>query len=197
MAVSLVSTGVQFPDSTIQTTAAGASGLTLISTTTASGSPSQVNITSGFSSTYNDYLIIFENVRLTGVSSSGGLMRIYIGGSVKTSSDYAFQQVVAQSAVGINRVAGIDSVYSFVDIFDTVGIGSGQLLLTNTNATDNLYTGNYQFFATNPSASGGNNFSLGSFGNSISGPITGIRFYWASGSATFLSGTFKLYGLAK
>lgn len=63
MAVSLVSTGVQFPDSTIQTTAAGASAMVKIQTQTFSGS-SGVDFTSGLTSTYKNYMFVLTNLQL-------------------------------------------------------------------------------------------------------------------------------------
>ena len=59
MAVTLGSTGVTFPDASIQTTAAGASALVLISTLTASASSS---LTWTGLTTYNNYLVILDSL---------------------------------------------------------------------------------------------------------------------------------------
>lgn len=65
MAVALVSTGVQFPDSTIQTTAASSGGMTLISTL----SPSGVNTINATSLTSSKQFIIVINLTLAGTDT--------------------------------------------------------------------------------------------------------------------------------
>jgi hypothetical protein len=88
MAVSLISTGVQFPDNTIQTTAAGggSSPWVYISTTTASNA-SSFGVTSGIDSTYNTYLVVVDYIY--GAATDVDLLfRIYYASSLITANYY-------------------------------------------------------------------------------------------------------------
>ena len=86
MAVSLVSTGIQFPDSTIQTTAATASsppGLVLINAGTIPSGTSSADITSGFSSAYGGYTVSIDGAMNT---QNRTMLRYICDGSVVTES---------------------------------------------------------------------------------------------------------------
>lgn len=87
MAVSLVSTGVQFPDSTIQTTAASASPMVLLTTTTASGATSYNLFTSSFSNTYTQYKILYTIIKTTGSDINYNRFRLILDGSQVTTGN--------------------------------------------------------------------------------------------------------------
>lgn len=196
MAVSLVSTGVQFPDSTIQTTAAGASGLTLISTTTSAGGANTFDITTGFSSTYDDYIIIGENITLGDRSNAAAYMRIYAGGSVITSGTYNRVNLYGIGSPGVIRGTN-DSIPTFIDFYNT-SVGSCQITLTNVNSTSGRTQGLAIFGANDSSTVSGVNVAVISFNNPTTSALTGIRLLWDSGFATFPAGAvLKLYGVKK
>lgn len=89
MATSLVSTGVQFPDNSIQTTAAGASGVVLLSTATATAA-STLLINSGFTSTYDTYDLVIYGTASNNAAAIR--LRYELGGSVISTSTYQFRR---------------------------------------------------------------------------------------------------------
>jgi len=90
MATSLVSTGVQFPDATIQTTAATASApspMVLLTTTTASGATSYNLFTSSFSNTYTQYLMTYQiNKPTAAFEEFKNKIQLIVDGSTKTTN---------------------------------------------------------------------------------------------------------------
>lgn len=199
MAVSLISSGVQFPDSTIQTTAATASaapGLILISTTTSAGGASTFDITTGFSSTYDDYLIIGENITLGNRVNAAAYMQIYAGGTLQTGFNYNRVNLYGIGSPGVIR--GVNtSVPTFVDFYDT-SMGSCQITLTNVNSTSSRTQGLAIFGTNDNSTVSGINVSVISFNYNTASVLTGIRLFWDSGFATFPAGAvLKLYGIKK
>lgn len=84
MAVALVSTGVQFPDSTIQTTAASSGGMTLISTVACNTGTTDI-VVSGIAS-YKSIIIVTSNVVIS------GSQRVSVGLSVDNGSTYGSQE---------------------------------------------------------------------------------------------------------
>ncbi len=93
MAVSLVSTGVQFPDSTIQTTAATAGGVNLLTTVTGTAASNMV-IDSVFTSTYDYYDVVITGT----VSTSATLcLRFYLGGVITSSATYQNKNITNNS----------------------------------------------------------------------------------------------------
>lgn len=196
MSVSLVSTGVQFPDSTIQTTAAGASGLTLISTTTSAGGSGTFDITTGFSSTYDDYIIIGENITLGGRSSDTQYLRVYTNGTLQTGYAYNYVNLFGIGSASTFRSYNTQ-VATFVDFYDT-SVGSFQLTLTNTNSTSGKTQGIALFGCNDGTTLSGVNVSVVTFNNTSTNALTGIRLFWGTGSGTFNSGAvLKLYGVKK
>jgi hypothetical protein len=130
MPTSLVSTGVQFPDSSIQTTAAtalpspGTSGnvltsngsawtsaaapanTVLLSTVTASNSAT-VDVETTFNSTYDRYMLVISKLQLS--SSSGApylTARLKIGGSYQTSGYRWGHMYATNSSSGSASAAG-------------------------------------------------------------------------------------------
>lgn len=199
MATSLVSTGVQFPDSTIQTTAAGASGLTLLSTVTASSS-STVNIETGIGSSYDFYLITVTNV----TTDANGIFRgrMKLGGSYRTDGYYAMSNGGYAGGSG-NLAVNQNSADSFQLALSNISSVtnstlSGEFWFSNPTSTSVLKLANWVF--------GGYNYDGGSYhtiqgtgGNGnytgSSAVLTGIQFSFTSG--TVVTGTFRLYGFAK
>ena len=175
---------------------ASAGALTLISTTTASGSANTLDITTGFSSTYDDYLVIGENIKL-GVNSSESMdFRIYTGGSLRTSS-YQYHAFGALGAASVSRATTSSVVSTSIQVYTATTI-SLNLFLRNANSASSRIQGQMHIMCSDDTNTDGNNQFSVSFGNTATtSALTGIRFLWQTGSSTFASGTFRLYGIAK
>jgi len=172
-------------------------GLTLISTTTASGSANTLDITSGFSSTYDDYVIIGENITV-GVASTQYQARFFTASTIRTSGYQSININPSSSTVTAarsNSAALIDGPASMLvssskssfrmDLFNTNSTSSriqGMVYYVNTDSTNILYV----------------NMTWAGFGyTGDANTLTGVRFFWDNVSGTFATGTFKLYGVAK
>ena len=201
MAVSLVSTGVQFPDSTIQTTAAGASGLTLLSTVTASSS-STVDIETGIGSSYDFYLITVTNVTCGGTGNGIFYSRMKLGGSYRSDGYYAMSNGGYAGGSG-NLAANQNSQDAFQVSLSNISTNanstlSGEYWFSNPTSTSVLKVANWVFGGYNYGGGYHTMQGTGANGNytGSSGVLTGIRFFFSS-STDIATGTFRLYGFAK
>jgi hypothetical protein len=100
MAVTLGSTGITFPDATTQTTAATAgspAGMVLVQTVTASSSAT-LEVT-GFSSTYDNYILKVTGFR---AATAGSYMKaqLKLGGSYRTGAFYKWGEVYSKQLSG-------------------------------------------------------------------------------------------------
>lgn len=185
---------VLMSNGTTWTSAAVSSGaLTLISTTSANGT-NIINITSGFNSTYDDYLLIGENITFPGTGYVG--MRLYTNGTARSSS-YSLQSQQFQSTLSTSRST------TATEIGVTNGSDSDSRLsffvyLLNANSTSarNSVLGNA--FQAQPSGTLANTqYSL--FGGSYTGDnfaVNGVQFIYFGGNP-FSTFTLRLYGVAK
>ncbi len=190
MATSLVSTGVQFPDSTIQTTAAGASGLTLLSTVTASGA-SQADFTGLSSTAYMYYQLIGKNILPSTqmtlellVSTNNGSSFVttgysnYFGGFGTASYDGGRQLSAAVIAIaGIHNTSWRGNIV--INLFPNASGGYFSMNALNFGTADYFST------ITGGITGGGNNASTTA--------VNAVRLRPSTGT---FSGTFKLYGVA-
>lgn len=192
MAVSLVSTGVQFPDSTIQTTAAGASGsLVYLSSVTASSSAT-VDLETTFNSTYDQYLITISavlpatNAVFFGVQfKQGGSYRTanyrYHTGYLRTTTEaYAAMQSSSASSI----LLGPDMGNSFVSNY--------HLVISTPTVADmpRIFGHGSSWFTVNGIIV---QDLVGGYQADTSGAIQGVRFLMSSGNIA--SGVFRLYGI--
>lgn len=196
MAVSLISTGVQFPDSTIQTTAATASsppGLVLLSAATISSGTATVDITTGvFSSTYDAYFIIMQ-----GSASANSTVYMYfiLDGTVITSGNpYQGVYLYAQSGYSTG------TIYNNYYVVATP-VASGQFV-SNILISGTTTSGRASAWAnaTGQATSGtvlttsGGKFLTNSFTT-----FTGVRFGFDDGGTgvTFNTTKYAVYGYKK
>lgn len=196
MAVSLVSTGVQFPDSSIQTTAASASPMVFISSTIVTSSTASVSFTGLSNSTYAYYIIEFSNV----FSTSEDVMRAVFSddnGATYYTSGYNYLSVYGGSGVGQiystngnppivagypqNFGTSIQNSSSGLIQLHNVGVSGGGGMITYTTGSKNN--------SQTPSTQIGNG---GFFGNTT---YNAVRL--APSSASFSGGNFYLYGVKK
>jgi hypothetical protein len=184
MATSLVSTGVQFPDNSIQTTAAGASALVLISTLTASGAS---NVAWTGLATYDTYLLLFKNVTMSNsyvtyqVGTGGGPTYItsgYVGGKgfTGTASDITSTTISATTPE--------------LHFPNTNGPASGAVYFYNMTGANKVNA----VSQVGQQRTGLSMSFANSYQNVTTGPYTAIKI--APETSTF-SGTFSLYGISQ
>lgn len=198
MPTSLVSTGVQFPDSTIQTTAASASSFTFLNTTTVAANTQIVDITTPFTSSYKHFLIVGTNIIRTGPTSNSTVnLQIYRGGSLVTS-DYAFDSIYTYATRGSYGTGGhIPLLNCMPDTADS-DYGNFQVYIWNAFNINNLsVTGqtNTNGDSSSPGVSGLANITANC--PSGTGTFGGIRM--RNGDTTwgrFSSATFYIYGIS-
>jgi hypothetical protein len=195
MPTSLVSTGVQFPDSTIQTTAATAGadpGMVLISSTNATA---VTTIDINFSASYNNYIIVSQGLQPSSVNQTM-YIRFFVGGVIQTGTVYGRNS-------GTNVVgAGQDFLSSAFIAVNAAGNTSpasaepsrGMNFFINMHGVNNSQ---YKYLYGNTSANLGSSLSGQLFAGSYNGTsaLTGIRFYWSGGDTFAAQGSIKLYGL--
>lgn len=175
-----------------------ANGLTFISTTTISSSATTFNITSGFSATYDEYVLNFYNVTFSAETALH--YRLYLNGSLITSSDYVFQTTGGSGGTsgseGGNGVANVRCQRTSVDA--ATGVVAGNINFYNINNTTNKQSVISFVSGTSSGATAAHNniATCGARLKAGSAVITGIQFV-NSNSANFLTGTFKLYGVQK
>ena len=192
MAVSLVSTGIQFPDSTIQTTAAtagAAPGMVLISSTNATAS-STISALSAFSSTYDNYLIIGDG--LSPASNAILQMRVAVAGSVVTSS----YKWTVSNATSMDSDSWWNVFYTTLLSSSTNGC-SFAMYLYDVNSTTRYKTMNSVALGYRSSSSTWQGSTIyGVFDNSGStAALTGIQLGFFSTGVNFLAqGNVKIYG---
>jgi hypothetical protein len=173
--------------------AGGASALVLLSTVTASASAT-VDVETGFSSTYDDYMITVSGL-FNSSSSTTLLGRLKLGGSYNTSAIYYWNTDTRSTSVATNVPEFLGGDTS-LQLSAASGLGgsigdnfsmSMFLLAVNNSGTKSIYTnGAYALY---------NNKGGGTLGYANSSSVlSGVRFFSSSGN---LTGTFKLYGIAK
>lgn len=166
-----------------------------ISSQTISTAVANVDFTSGFSTTYDNYVILLDGV----VCSNNGTLgvRFYKDGVLASSSGY-IQEQIKSSGTTVSATAGTGDSYFQVFSGDTVDGGSGQVqgtfTLYSANTTNAAMT--FVAIANGPTANSSNKTGVGGGRNTTTGTFTGIRFFWTAGY-NFTAGTFKLYGIKK
>ena len=155
----------------------GGSGgaIELISTTTVSGTPSTIDITSGFSSTYDNYFIYADDVTLP--SSNSFNMRVYKSASLLTSADYSYT-----TRTGSSQFSQTSFEIAYYD--SSAGSAGFRVEIVNVNSSAFAISSNSLFRAV-----------INGYNYSGSGSVTGVRIYPASGN--FTAGSFRLYGIKK
>ena len=166
------------------TPATTASGLTLINTTTFS-SVTSVSIDSLFSSTYDNYQIVF-----TTTSTSGGAdirMKLRSGGADNSSNDYVTSASYMQSGA-LTNIGGTTTTGWFI-VSNGSAIMTSIINLSNPNLASSTKSGVF-------STMGGTNdrYTFGGFYKQNATQFTGLSV--ATGAAT-MTGQISIYGLAK
>lgn len=196
MAVSLVSTGVQFPDSSIQTTAASASSWVYLSTTTASNS-STVDVENAFDSTYSTYVIIisdmYPNTTNTNLQVRFKLAGAYVDVNYKyMGTDNTTNTPSSYSGYGAtSQGQGVLTRYQYGASASRV-MSSTMFISNPSNTSSNKYVYGFGTYNQNNDAHISQTYSVQNSGSTSA--LTGVRFFMSSG-ATITAGTFRLYGI--
>jgi hypothetical protein len=152
----------------------------LLSTIVASAA-STVDVETGFSSLYDDYIIVGSG--LTFSAEAQLVQRWKIGGAYITSSTY-----YRGAVPGSQSTTAVDSVLTITNI--NAGSFVGQYFSCNASAIKTAIIDS-SGYATTPMAI---RDTIGA-ANSTSGVLSGVRLYTAGGQT--ITGTFKLYGVKK
>ena len=181
---------------TWSTPSAGA--MVFISSQTASGAPTTIDFTSGFDTTYDNYVLMYQNV-LSSVDNTELAIRLYKDGLFQ-SAGYTSQYSDSRAGTTITTNGSISSSYIQFNTGNTTGNAtyqSGQIQIFNVNSNA-TYAGQIQgqIMGSGGANTGKNYTAFGSGAQSTTAFVRGIRFFWGSGG-TFTSGTFRLYGIAK
>lgn len=183
--------------SSAPTWAAPATGaMTFISVQTVSGTPSTLDFTTGISSTYDDYVVVFENVA---TSAAAALQMLFYKSGAFQTTVYRSNYIYCTSAGGTVTSVGETTTFTISRQGSTTGgnLRSGTISLYNLNsATAYASACNYTAQNTGASATGADNtLTFGGGTEGTAAAVTQIRFQPSTG--TFTSGTFRLYGLQK
>jgi hypothetical protein len=183
MPTSLVSTGVQFPDNSIQTTAASASAVALVQTVTANNTTGNLEFPSVFGSYHYVQIVMGNCVPINSNNPIRFETTANNGSSYQTSNFGGnFNGTLMSNAGGKDQVSGwqigISAVWKFVrpNLQTSPARWSGQFengVFINSDA-------NYQ------------TLSGGSFFAATGGSITGFRIVNSGGN--WWSGVVKVYG---
>lgn len=158
-------------------------GTTLLNVLTASSSATLSDTTS-FTSTYDDYLIVIDNL-VPATNSVGLNIQVQSGGSFQTTN---YLNVGATSTSAVTGIAASN-------LSSTAGIGASvTFTLHNVNSTTTVKS--LDGFGSYYSASStvGTTQIVG-FWNGGMGAVTGLQFAMSSGNIA--SGTIKIYGIRK
>ena len=189
----LTSAGSSAP--TWATPSAGA--MTFISVQTVSGTPSTLDITSGISSTYNDYMVIFENVALSANTAKLQMLLYKSGAFQENTYNETFIYANASGATPVGTGDTVTFTISRQASSTNTNLRSGTIYLYNLNSTTAYASGcTWSSQNTGSSATGANNvFTTGGGTEATAAVVTQLRFRPDTG--TFTSGTFRLYGIQK
>lgn len=167
-----------------------ASGLVLLSTTNVTGNPTNIDITSPFTSTYNDYMLIYSNLTLN--TGDDLKLRFFKNSTIVTSNTYTSEFSGGNSSTSIAGAQGTESRIDLASGLSSTNIGQGVLYILGTDQSrtvgigQNGVLGSGLYYVNNIT-----------FANTAAGSFTGLRFFAATGTPTFSSGVIKLYGIAK
>jgi hypothetical protein len=178
---------------------ASASGLTLLSTVTASNSAT-VDIDTTFSSTYDSYVIVFSNMS-PDTDTVTPRVRLKLSGTYQTSG-YNYHSAYPSNASSSYAAQG-GSSQAYIALMGGITQDSRS---TNPDSTIDMHlrinqpsnSVPYKSISWNGSHAGSTfNVLFGSGQNDTyigATVLTGVRFYYSSGNVA--TGTFRLYGYA-
>lgn len=172
----------------------GSLGAMVYLSTVTAAAAATADIETGFSSTYDDYVIIGEGI-YSSSSSTQLLARFKLTGAYVTTSSY--RSHVNISNEGAATYAGASSVNAGAGTLSgttSLSDGSGGNTLRFTAFIHDVNSSNKKSVRTVGSEFVNGGFCDAHTQNPGTGVLSGIRLYASTGNIT---GTFKLYGIAK
>ena len=176
---------------------ASSGALVFISSQTVSSAVSEVNFTSGISSTYDDYVVYFEGI----TPDTDGVdlrLRLRKSGAFATSG---YLTSVGRFRTTSNNDASDSFNYifmtgSYASVDTAVSVISGELKLLNMNSTlARRATVVGQLFYGVAAASNAQSTAIFGGYQTTAAATTGFQFFFDTGNIA--TGTFRLYGIAK
>ena len=169
--------------------AAPTSSFVYIASTTANNS-STVDLNTGFSSSYDNYYILFQNCTTSSAGSDLGF-QIYLAGVVQTGSVYNSQSVstAALSSSTSSASSGRFGIAMNTDASNEVSTGYLNVFDVNNTRSRNPQLSGYAARSDAATA----RFTSMLYASATTSAITGIRFISVTGN--IVTGTFRLYGI--
>jgi hypothetical protein len=182
--------------STSGTLAIGSGALVFISSQTVSTAVSSVDFTSGISSTYDDYQIIFENMTASVINAN---VRFYLYQSSAFSTSYSTATLTG--ATGNLTTAAVNTAFGQIQgtsPSDPLAATTwrGNLLLQNVNSSAARGVSLMGTVAALGVTQGGEfAIQIISGASNTAAVVTGFRVAYSTGNIA--TGTVRLYGIAK
>ncbi len=155
--------------------AAGGGALELISSTTIGTAVSTVDITSGFSSSYDTYMIDVTGTAVSNSNNKEVELQIYDNSTLLTAGNYRYRDATAGNNTSQSEIviAAYDSGQNNVGFNFTI-----------RNANDETWY---------IQSMGAEDYALGGWYDQSTGPVTGFRL--TGNNTNFTGGTIRLYGV--
>jgi len=180
---------------------ANTSNYVFLSSQTVSTAVSYVNFDNIFTSTYDNYFMIFEEV---GHNNAGtGVMRAELGtGSTPTydtGSNYKYSYIYHQAqsdATDTINGAGVGGSLTYMQfgLTNRSSTSNGHIYFTGMNSTTSWAKGvNSVYFHHGQNANDFEHAYMSCVYNNTSNAATSVRFYFNAGSVS--SGKYKMYGI--
>lgn len=172
-------------------TTPSAGALTLLATVTPTAA-ANVDFLSTFSATYDNYLILIDNIAPSSYAASPQLKMLFANsGTADTASNYVYR---ASYYAYTNLGATTTTATSFISS-NGLGAGyfSGSVQIYNVNDATNSKWGNYAFCYSVSAASDvyGDATVIGYI---KAATVSGIRFNWSTGTNFAATGKIRVYG---
>jgi hypothetical protein len=142
---------------------------------------------STFTSAYDNYLILFDNIAPSSYTSTPGLQMLFANaGTVDTNSNYIVGNTSSETTTTTTQM----TLYQ-----QNIGYGSGAITIFNVNDPTNMKWVNSQVL-TNVNSTVGIMARNNYFGYIKSASVSGVRFNWSNGSNFSATGKIRIYGYA-
>jgi hypothetical protein len=149
---------------------------------------SSVSLNGVFTSTYNNYLVLFG---LTGSTAIDLLARLRASGTDNSSANYGRQLIFGDSSLGASTTGSATS-WNLGQLYDSDGKRTVLDLMVKDPASSSIYTTGR---ADSISGANGSPYALKSlFGTTVTTAYDGISFIASSGT---ISGAVSVYGYKK
>jgi hypothetical protein len=192
-AITLAANAVAGTNTLTLPAATGTLGMVLISSQTANSS-STIDFTSISNNTYSAYKVIADNI-VCSVNGTSILMRVSVGSSFQTGSVYGHRTYRWVAAGAAPSGSNSDTAIYISPSGDTMSNSSTNGNSFELTAFNQAQTNTYKRYVWSFDGLCSDQLTAagGAYYLSTSNAVDGFRFFMSSG--TFVTGTFKLYGI--